>query len=281
MQCLTPPYSPPQLEAAQPTSAAPSHGAASSSWNSTEDSHLYTHASAFQHRFQCTSVIRHTSDGQKNSPNSEGGVSHVSMKDSVSAARASEGSVATQCDSYPTTSQEKVFTVTSPNVDNASQHEESKLSRLSLPGRSVTPQAVPPVTARVAGPSPFHSREPKPGPTRPTQSTLAPLQPPASSGQVFLVGGQLATCPVVLLIQQPRVPALHAQTALVTPGGTRLPAIAPAPGGVLAECRQSPPLPEVSRLRSHICPREDCNKTYFKSSHLKAHMRTHTGKEDL
>lgn len=263
-----------------------SHRHGNSNENSTEESHLHTDCSASQHRFQCTSVIRHTSDGQKNGRVTEQPLSHVNGKDSVSAASVSKGSVATQCDSY-VNSEEKVFPVASPNALHASQCLETGLSRSSWPGKSHTPQAVPPTKAGVAGPSPFLTCKQKSLPTRSAPSTshvpspaLPPLQPAASSGQVFLVGGQVATCPLVFLIQQPRVPALHAQTALVTPGGTRLPAIAPAPGNIAAERKQTPPQPEPSRLRSHICPRDDCNKTYFKSSHLKAHMRTHTGEEE-
>lgn len=308
---MTPPYSPPLFEATHPPSAAPSHqpGAVNSSWNSTEESNLHTHFSASQQRFQCTSVIRHTSEGQNHSCNREEGFSQVNTKHPTSADKASEGSVATQCDSNVTLS-EKVFAVTSPNVVNPSQTLESGSNRLlGLPGKSDTLQAVLPVMAGVPGASPvhiYHQIRPVSSSTNivqkpvsvsenqgqklpPIQSTfttlhaplqaIPPLQQPAPSSQVFLVGGQVATGPVVLLIPQPNVATLHTQQALVTPSGTKLPAIAPAPGPVLLEQKLSPQQPDVSRVRSHICPHEDCSKTYFKSSHLKAHMRTHTGKK--
>lgn len=326
--CMTPPHSPPHFDGTHPPSAAALHcpaAARSPSWKPTEETNLRTHTAASQKRFQCTSVIRHTSDGQRHwcntkdrftqahTKHSETDLSSVSSEDGLSH-RDSEGNTVTQSDSNAATRQ-KAFTVTLPKVGEANQ---TQMRLLGLDDKSNTPQAVSSVPAGgpgvssdtihcqilpVSSPSTAVMQNPVPASERPRQHPLPnpsalttvntllqqqhrqqqalpqPQTQATSPAQVFLLGGQAAKGPVMLFVPQPAVPTLYIQPALVTPGGTKLPAIAPAPGCVLSEQRQSPLQSQVSRVRSHVCPREDCNKTYFKSSHLKAHMRTHTGEK--
>ncbi|XP_043117651.1 Krueppel-like factor 10 [Puntigrus tetrazona] len=93
---------------------------------------------------------------------------------------------------------------------------------------------------------------------------VSPIAPaPASSGPVLLVAR--ASVVVILPLKQ---------TAAAAASGLRFTAIAPAPGSVPTANRAAPPRP-----REHVCSHPDCGKTYFKSSHLKAHLRTHTGEK--
>uniref|UniRef100_A0A3P8SH88 C2H2-type domain-containing protein n=1 Tax=Amphiprion percula TaxID=161767 RepID=A0A3P8SH88_AMPPE len=296
--CMTPPYSPPHCEATSSPSALKPHQPA-------EETPLYKQAAVSQQKFQCTSVIRHTAEGQRRSCNVHRfSKEHEStwVKKEASEADTNSKDVLTSRDSDQSIATQKAFTETLPNVVESSLLDlEDYSTPQSVPGGDVRVSPVPvycqivPVSSPspVVVPTPVTTSEsqqqqhllPAPSPVTtvsPQQQhkpEYAPPQPQTASAQVFFVGGQVAKGPVMLLVPQPSVPTLYVQPALMTPAGTKLAAIAPAPGRVPSVQRQTPQQPEVSRVRNHVCPHGDCNKTYFKSSHLKAHMRTHTGEK--
>lgn len=124
--CMTPPYSPPNFEVTHPPSLVSLH-------QPSEETLLHTHTPAFQQRFQCTSVIRHTADGQHCSCN----VHPVSRAERFTQvhttdsdtdlnsevrldSRDSEENIIMQSDSNAATPQKPV-TETLPNVGEASQ----------------------------------------------------------------------------------------------------------------------------------------------------------------
>ncbi|MEE6463390.1 hypothetical protein FKM82_005890 [Ascaphus truei] len=100
-----------------------------------------------------------------------------------------------------------------------------------------------------------------------------PYQPPAVCQPFVFMGTQMPKGAVMFVMPQPV--AHNAKTLLTS---TRLSPIAPAPGLTPCEAKVSSHA-DTSRIRSHICSHTGCCKTYFKSSHLKAHMRTHTGEK--
>ncbi|XP_044752236.1 Krueppel-like factor 10 [Coccinella septempunctata] len=130
-------------------------------------------------------------------------------------------------------------------------------------------------------------------PQQPCTTFKTPLSPtPLNTCEVPSIQPSIATVPVVFKTPQLLSPLNHTKTNLLQPiapklvkpthqsralflsaDGTVIPAqivviAAPAPA-------QAPP----ERRRVYECSYEGCGKNYFKSSHLKAHNRTHTGEK--
>ncbi|KAM9386516.1 Krueppel-like factor 10 [Phaethornis superciliosus] len=103
-----------------------------------------------------------------------------------------------------------------------------------------------------------------------------PSQPPALCQPMVFMGTQVPKGAVMFVVPQPVVQSTKAP--IISPNGTRLSPIAPAPGFVPSAAKTTPVV-DSSRIRSHVCSYPGCGKTYFKSSHLKAHVRTHTGEK--
>ncbi|NXP54546.1 KLF10 factor, partial [Heliornis fulica] len=103
-----------------------------------------------------------------------------------------------------------------------------------------------------------------------------PSQQSALCQSMVFMGTQVPKGAVMFVVPQPVMQSTKAP--IISPNGTRLSPIAPAPGFVPSVAKTAPVV-DSSRVRSHICSYPGCGKTYFKSSHLKAHVRTHTGEK--
>ncbi|XP_078503943.1 Krueppel-like factor 11 [Lissotriton helveticus] len=117
----------------------------------------------------------------------------------------------------------------------------------------------------------------------PAQTTCTNSKPviprPAASSQPILMGTSVPQGTVMFVLPQASVTQPpQCQPPLMTVGHTKLLPLAPAPVFITSGQSCAPQI-DFSRRRNYVCNFAGCRKTYFKSSHLKAHLRTHTGEK--
>ncbi|KAM9354127.1 Krueppel-like factor 11 isoform 2-T2 [Pholidichthys leucotaenia] len=111
---------------------------------------------------------------------------------------------------------------------------------------------------------------------QPNSANTSPVQ------QSLIVGSAVPQGTVMLVLPQPSVSqATPCPQTVMTLGNTKLLPLAPAPVYVPAgpSGTSTATKMDFSRRRNYVCNFPGCRKTYFKSSHLKAHLRTHTGEK--
>ncbi|XP_042536694.1 Krueppel-like factor 11 [Dipodomys spectabilis] len=158
---------------------------------------------------------------------------------------------------------------------------ENDLPRKSTPVVSI-PVASPPVLCQMipmSGPSTVLSAVLKP-PLLPSSGTVKPILPQATPAPPqVLVGPPVPQGSVMLVLPQGTFPQPAAcPSSVVAIGNTKLLPLAPAPVFIASSPNCAPQV-DFSRRRNYVCSFPGCRKTYFKSSHLKAHLRTHTGEK--
>ncbi|KAM3861468.1 Krueppel-like factor 11a [Diretmus argenteus] len=109
-----------------------------------------------------------------------------------------------------------------------------------------------------------------------------PILPQSPSGfsQPLLVGSPVPQGTVMFMVpQHPVSQAPQGPQTVMTLGNTKLLPLAPAPVYMPSGTNGGASQADFSRRRNYVCNFPGCKKTYFKSSHLKAHLRTHTGEK--
>ena len=109
---------------------------------------------------------------------------------------------------------------------------------------------------------------------RPSPGMKSILPQPLLVGTAMPQGAVIFVMPQTSISQTPHCP----QQSIMTVGNTKLLPLAPAPV-YMPSGQSNTAQVDFSRRRNYVCNFPGCLKTYFKSSHLKAHLRTHTGKQ--
>ncbi|XP_029794177.1 Krueppel-like factor 11 isoform X2 [Suricata suricatta] len=106
--------------------------------------------------------------------------------------------------------------------------------------------------------------------------TVKPILPHAAPAARPVFVGPPVPQGALMLVLPPGALPPPASPCGAAAGGPRLLPLAPAPVFITAGQSCTPQV-DFSRRRNYVCSVPGCRKTYFKSSHLKAHLRTHTG----
>ncbi|XP_030638499.1 Kruppel-like factor 10 [Chanos chanos] len=277
LQCITPPHSPLNFE---PTDCATTNSQGPVQTASGENLVLQERNDT-QMRSHATSVIKHTSDVLPGTCNT--GPSQQEARETTEHFTIPDSQRSCQNESCDVSGNDSKVNPALLNSDRlikpAPPHIQQTvnlpspvgvMSGLTTAGSPVSGLSVSVFQVLSFGPpnNSVVSVSPQPVASAPTAGSTV-CQP-----SVILVGNQIPSGPVMFLMPQTALPKQSAATT-----GTKLPAIAPAPGFNPVVKTIVPQCVETSRVRCHVCSYPGCGKTYFKSSHLKAHVRTHTGEK--
>ncbi|XP_034856460.1 LOW QUALITY PROTEIN: Krueppel-like factor 11 [Mirounga leonina] len=160
------------------------------------------------------------------------------------------------------------------NYESDLPRKATPLISVPVPSSPVFCQMVP-VTGQ-SGMLPAFLRPPPQG----SAGTVKPILPHAAPvPQPVFVGPPVPQGAVMLVLPQATLPQpATSSSSVVAVGNTKFLPLAPAPV-FIASGQNCAPQVDFSRRRNYVCNFPGCRKTYFKSSHLKAHLRTHTGEK--
>ncbi|XP_072794316.1 Krueppel-like factor 11 isoform X2 [Vicugna pacos] len=160
------------------------------------------------------------------------------------------------------------------NYENDLPRKATPLISVPIPSPPVLCQMIP-----VTGQSGMLPAFLKP-PPQVSAGTVKPILPHAAPvPQPVFVGPSVPQGTVMLVLPQGALPQpATCSSSVMAVGNTKFLPLAPAPV-FIASSQNCAPQVDFSRRRNYVCNFPGCRKTYFKSSHLKAHLRTHTGEK--